>query len=49
MEYALNKAWEKGCYKVMLCTGRNEKSTLKFYEACGLKSGIKTVFITKNT
>ena len=48
IKYALNKAWEAGCYKVMLFTGR-EEATLKFYEACGLESGIKTAFIAKST
>ena len=49
MKYALNKAWQAGCYKVMLLTGRKDESTLKFYEACGLESGIKTAFIAKST
>jgi len=49
MHYAINRAWEAGCYKVMLLTGRKEESTLKFYRSCGLESGLKTAFITKHT
>ncbi|MBN2419905.1 MAG: GNAT family N-acetyltransferase [Deltaproteobacteria bacterium] len=47
LEYALNKAWQSGCYKVMLLTGKKDESTLNFYKACGLESGIKTAFIAK--
>lgn len=46
----LNKALEiaqnKGCYKVMLMSGRGEK-TLKFYEMLGFERGKKTGFIIK--
>jgi N-acetylglutamate synthase-like GNAT family acetyltransferase len=49
MQYAINRAWGAGCYKVMLLTGRKEESTLKFYRSCGLESGLKTAFITKRT
>ena len=44
MEYALDKAWQSGCYKVMLLTSKKDEPTLKFYEACGLESGIKDSF-----
>ena len=49
MKYALNKAWQAGCYKVMLLTSKKDESTLKFYEACGLELGVKTAFIAKST
>jgi ribosomal protein S18 acetylase RimI-like enzyme len=48
MQHAINQAWEAGCYKVMLLTGRKEESTLAFYRSCGLESGLKTAFIVKN-
>jgi GNAT superfamily N-acetyltransferase len=48
MQYAINKSWEAGCYKVMLMTGRKEESTLAFYKSCGLESGLKTAFIITN-
>jgi ribosomal protein S18 acetylase RimI-like enzyme len=49
MQHAINTAWEAGCYKVMLLTGRKEETTLKFYKSCGLESGLKTAFIAKRT
>ena len=49
MEYALDKAWQAVCYKVMLLTSKKDEPTLKFYEACGLESGLKTAFIAKST
>lgn len=33
--HAIDKAWDAGCYKVMLLTGSQEPSTLRFYESCG--------------
>lgn len=42
---ALQLAWEKGCYKVMLLTGRKDPSTLRFYEQAGFQAGVKTGFI----
>lgn len=35
IEYTLNFAWENGCYKVMLLTGRKEEHVIKFYEDAG--------------
>jgi N-acetylglutamate synthase-like GNAT family acetyltransferase len=32
---AIGRAWNAGCYKVMLLTGSTEPTTLKFYEGCG--------------
>ena len=32
---AFERAWDAGCYKVMLLTGSKEPATLKFYEGCG--------------
>lgn len=47
MHYALELAWEKQCYKVMLLTGRKQEETLRFYEKAGFQSGIKTGFVAK--
>jgi GNAT superfamily N-acetyltransferase len=41
MTAALDAAWEAGCYKVMLASGRDE-GTLRFYETCGFRRGGKT-------
>ncbi len=40
---ALEAAWNAGCYKIMLASGRDE-NTLHFYEKCGFKRGGKTHF-----
>ncbi|MFB9952250.1 GNAT family N-acetyltransferase [Rhizobium puerariae] len=32
---AAGKAWQNGCYKVMLLTGSQNPATLRFYEGCG--------------
>lgn len=44
MRAAIGRAWEAGCYKVMLATGSKQEGTLRFYEECGLARGGKTCF-----
>ncbi len=46
LKKALEIANEKGCYKVMLMSGRGE-DTLKFYEKVGFERGKKTGFIIR--
>jgi GNAT superfamily N-acetyltransferase len=41
---ALDKAWAADCYKVLLATGSQRESTLRFYEGAGFKRGGKTYF-----
>lgn len=45
LRHALQCAWEHHCYKVMLLTGRKEPETLRFYEGCGFRAGVKTGFV----
>lgn len=33
--HAIQAAWEAGCYKAMLLTGRQDPAIHQFYEACG--------------
>ena len=40
---AVERAWEAGCYKIMLMTGSKKPSTIAFYEAAGFEQS-KTGF-----
>jgi GNAT superfamily N-acetyltransferase len=46
---ALNFAWDKHCYKVMLMTGRHDEATFRFYESAGFNRHEKVAFIAKPT
>ncbi|MDD2942136.1 MAG: GNAT family N-acetyltransferase [bacterium] len=48
VKYALDTAWARGCYKVMLQTGSKNQSKHLFYQKCGFKQGEKLGFIAKN-
>lgn len=41
---ALQRAWDAGCYKVMLQTAATGEDVHAFYRACGLTSRTKTAF-----
>jgi GNAT superfamily N-acetyltransferase len=45
MRHTLHFAWEQGCYKVMLLTGRKDPAVLRFYERAGFQGGVKTGFV----
>jgi GNAT superfamily N-acetyltransferase len=45
LKAALESAWDKGCYKVMLLTGRKDPEVFRFYEKAGFKAGVKTGFV----
>ena len=47
LQYALNIAWKRGCYKVMLLTGSKNEATLRFYEQAGFVRGEKTGFVAR--
>jgi len=47
LRYAQQTAWDNGCYKVMLMTGRQGDDILRFYESAGFKKGTKTAFIIR--
>lgn len=45
LEAALSRAWEAGCYKAMLLSGRPDASGVPtFYERLGFRRGVKTGF-----
>lgn len=44
MQHAIQSAWQNGCYKVMLLTGRTDPAVLRFYEGLGFahtKTGLQ--------
>ena len=45
--HALQFAWDRGCYKVMLQTGSKRESTHNFYKACGFRSDDKFAFVAR--
>ena len=47
LKHALEAAWERGCYKVMLLTGSKNEATLRFYENAGFQRGGKTGFVAR--
>ncbi|WP_018609117.1 GNAT family N-acetyltransferase [Uliginosibacterium gangwonense] len=44
LNHACDMAWQLGCYKVMLMTGRKDEKTLSFYEAAGFDRDAKQAF-----
>ncbi len=42
---ALDCAWARNCYKVMLMTGSRDENTLRFYESVGFKRDRKEAFV----
>jgi N-acetylglutamate synthase-like GNAT family acetyltransferase len=48
VRFALDSAWQAGCYKVMQQTGSHKESTHKFYASCGFVEGEKFAFIARN-
>ena len=47
LEHALGYAWNQGCYKVMLLTGRKREETYRFYESAGFDRHAKQAFLAK--
>lgn len=46
-KHALEDAWSKGCYKVMLLTGRKDEAVYNFYESVGFDRNAKQAFLAK--
>lgn len=47
VRYALEFAWERGSYKVMLQTGSRRESTHNFYRSCGFSDNDKFAFVAR--
>jgi GNAT superfamily N-acetyltransferase len=47
LKAALDFAWSRQCYKVMLMTGRLDAGTFSFYEKAGFKRNEKEAFVAK--
>ena len=44
LKAAQDRAWDAGCYKVLLATGSKRESTLRFYDGAGFTRDAKTYF-----
>lgn len=47
LRHALSMAWEAGCYKVMLLTGRKSEAVYRFYQNAGFVRGEKEGFVAR--
>jgi len=45
--HALEYAWDRNCYKVLLQTGRKDEGTFQFYESVGFNRHAKQAFLAK--
>jgi GNAT superfamily N-acetyltransferase len=48
VKHAVARAWEQGCYKILLMTGSKREETLRFYERLGFRRDLKTGFVMSN-
>ncbi|MFM1897355.1 MAG: hypothetical protein RLZZ385_2429 [Pseudomonadota bacterium] len=42
---ALDFAWDRNCYKVMLMTGQRDEGTFRFYESAGFERNRKEALV----
>lgn len=47
LKAAVEFAWSRNCYKVMLMTGRLNENTFRFYESVGFDRNAKQAFVIK--
>lgn len=45
LKEALDSAWAKSCYKVMLMTGKRDERTIRLYESTGFKRNSKEAYV----
>jgi GNAT superfamily N-acetyltransferase len=49
LEFALSKAWSRGCCKVMLLSGAQRKDAHHLYESVGFVGNVERGFVAKPT
>ena len=49
IQHAINHAFQSGCYKVMLMTGRKDPAIHRFYQRCGFDGDSKHAYIQRPT
>lgn len=47
LRHAIKYAWQQGCYKVMLTTGRKDNAVYNLYEKAGFERNSKDTFIIR--
>ena len=47
LRYALELAWSKGCYKVMLLSGAERTEAHRLYESLGFRGDVERGFVAK--
>ena len=47
LRYALELAWSKGCYKVILLSGADREEAHRLYESVGFRGDIERGFVAK--
>lgn len=47
LDFALGRAWSRGCYKAMLQTGSRSEGTRQFYRSCGFSDAEKMAFVAR--
>lgn len=48
LKYAFELAWRQQCYKVMLMSGRKEKSVMQFYKSVGFSDNEKQAYVLRS-
>lgn len=47
VRFALERAWQRGCYKAMLQAGARNEGRLAFYRRCGFDQGERAAFVAR--
>ena len=47
LRHAMEYAWSRGCYKVMLLTGSKKEEMYRFYESAGFDRHAKQAFVAR--